>query len=270
MGFRDSTFLRFESFFCFSLRIFSRFHPDTPILAFFDLLAFFVFRFSLLSWGILPLFPKDSRGSAKRKTPCFFGGENPCSFPKKKARVGGSGLARDSGNRAVRELGVGIPLTPDRGQNPHFLEKRVSGSKNPHFPSPLWRLEKGVFGKNPHFLWVFPCRKKGFFDRKLPFQERGKMGVFGARNPLFQEMGIRAPVWNQGNPNTKTRTSLHGYFPVAKMKGLQHLGWSARRCGQLDVSKPLEILKSCAKWDRSRFWEGDATKHFQSETPVSS
>ena len=30
---------------------------------------------------------------------------------------------------------VGIPPTPDRGPNPHFLKKRVSGSKNPPFPS---------------------------------------------------------------------------------------------------------------------------------------
>ena len=36
--------------------------------------------------------------------------------------------------------------------------------------------------------------------RKLPFPERGEMGVFGPRNPLFQEIGIRAPVWGQGNP----------------------------------------------------------------------
>ena len=27
------------------------------------------------------------------------------------------------------------------------------------------------------------------------------MGVFGPRNPLFQEMGIRAPVWGRGKPN---------------------------------------------------------------------
>ena len=43
--------------------------------------------------------------------------------------------------------------------------------------------------------------KRGFFDRKLPFPERGAMGVFGPRNPLFQEMAIRAPVWGRENPN---------------------------------------------------------------------
>ena len=29
------------------------------------------------------------------------------------------------------------------------------------------------------------------------------MGVFGPRNPLFQEMGIRGPVWGRGNPNSR-------------------------------------------------------------------
>ena len=57
----------------------------------------------------------------------------------------------------------GIPLTPDRRPNPHFPEKRVSGSKNPHFPSPSQRLEKGVFGPKIPIFYVFPCRKKGFF-----------------------------------------------------------------------------------------------------------
>ena len=43
---------------------------------------------------------------------------------------------------------VGIPLTPDRAPNPHFLEKRVSGSKNPISP----RSGKGSFpSKNPLF-----------------------------------------------------------------------------------------------------------------------
>ena len=107
---------------------------------------------------------------------------------------------------------------------PHFLERL--GVQNPHFPSPSQRLEKGVFGPKIPIFDVFPCRKRGFFDRKLPCPERGEMGVF-ARNPLFQEMGIRAPVWGRGNPETqsisinfmmlmqgqmeRTRTSWSGY-----------------------------------------------------------
>ena len=55
---------------------------------------------------------------------------------------------------------VGILPTPDRGLNPHLLEKRVSGSK----PSPLQRLEKGAFGPK---IPIFPCvplqKERGFF-----------------------------------------------------------------------------------------------------------
>ena len=65
---------------------------------------------------------------------------------------------------------------PRQTPNPHFLEKRVSGSKNPHFPPPSHRLEKGVFGqKNPHFRCVPLQRKKGFFLTEAPlFQDEGK------------------------------------------------------------------------------------------------
>ena len=49
-----------------------------------------------------------------------------------------------------------------------------------------------------------------WFVGKLPFPERGEMGVFGPRDPLLQEMGIQAPVWGQGNPkpivNYQTRS----------------------------------------------------------------
>ena len=62
--------------------------PDPPILASFDFLAFFVFRFSLLFCAFFP-FSRDFRGSAKRKTLAFLG-KNPCFFQK--ARIGGSGL----------------------------------------------------------------------------------------------------------------------------------------------------------------------------------
>ena len=54
--------------------------------------------------------------------------------------------------------------------------------------------------------------KWGFFDRKLPLPERGEMGVFGPRNPLFQEMGIRAPVWGQGNRSVFTYSLKFLFF----------------------------------------------------------
>ena len=56
---------------------------------------------------------------------------------------------------------VGIPPTPDSGPNPHFLEKWVSGSKNPHF-LPL-ALTKAVFGPKLPIFYVFPLEKKGAF-----------------------------------------------------------------------------------------------------------
>ena len=63
-------------------------NSDPPILAFCDFLALFVFRFFWLFWGVFPLFSKDFRGSAKRKTLALFRGF-PCFFSSKKARVGG-------------------------------------------------------------------------------------------------------------------------------------------------------------------------------------
>ena len=56
--------------------------PDPPILAFFDFLAFFVFRFSLLFCAFFLLFSKDFRVSAKRKTLAFFWGKT-LAFSKK-------------------------------------------------------------------------------------------------------------------------------------------------------------------------------------------
>ena len=64
--------------------------PDPPILAFFDFLAFFVFRFPLLFLGVFLGFSKDFRGSAKRKTLVFFGVSLAFS---KRARVGGAGIS---------------------------------------------------------------------------------------------------------------------------------------------------------------------------------
>ena len=84
---------------------------------------------------------------------------------------------------------VGIPPTPDRAPNPHFLEKRAPGSKNPHFPSPSHDLEKGVFCQKSPVSLCSLVEKRGFFDRKLPFPDRGEMGVFGP-GTLPEKRGI--------------------------------------------------------------------------------
>ena len=49
--------------------------------------------------------------------------------------------------------GLGIPPTPDRAPNPHFLEKRAPGSKPPPPISP-----------RPHTTW-----KREFSVKKNPF-----------------------------------------------------------------------------------------------------
>ena len=56
---------------------------------------------------------------------------------------------------------IGISLTPDTGPNPHFLEKRVSGSKNSHFPS-FWKREFSV-KKSPFFFLQGNTSKMGIF-----------------------------------------------------------------------------------------------------------
>ena len=52
----------------------------------------------------------------------------------------------------------------------------------------------------------------GIFGPKTPFSNlckgEGKRGFLDPRNPLFQEMGIRAPVWDRGNPNTGSENRL--------------------------------------------------------------
>ena len=57
--------------------------PDPPILAFFDFLAFFLFRFSLLFCAFFLSFPRIL-GVPRREKPLFFGGKTPCFFQKSK------------------------------------------------------------------------------------------------------------------------------------------------------------------------------------------
>ena len=89
----------------------------------------------------------------------------------------------------------------DPRQDPEspFPGKEGFGVQKPQFPLKGW--EKGVFGPKIQFSVCSLVEKRGFFDRKLPFPKRGEMGVFGPRNPLFHEMGIRAPLWGRGIPS---------------------------------------------------------------------
>ena len=72
--------------------------PDPPNLAFFDFLAFFVFRFPLLSCAFFLSFPRIL-GVPQREKPLLFSGFPLLFF--KKARVGGSG-GGFSANRFAR------------------------------------------------------------------------------------------------------------------------------------------------------------------------
>ena len=58
------------------------------------------------------------------------------------------------------------------------------------------------------------------------------MGVFGPRNPLFQEMGIRGPVWGRGNRNA-TRVAADSLDFIAFC-----------RCSSSVAPHPLKILVS--------------------------
>ena len=70
---------------------------------------------------------------------------------------------------------VANPVAPYRGQKPRNREKRVSESKNPHFPP---TPEKGVRVKKSPFPCRAPQGKWGFFDSRRSFLGWGEMGVF--------------------------------------------------------------------------------------------
>ena len=71
-------------------------NPNLLFLAFLDFLAFFLSKVFLAFWGVFPFFPKDFRGSATIKNPCFFGGF-PCRFPKKARKRRSGKVAWETG-----------------------------------------------------------------------------------------------------------------------------------------------------------------------------
>ena len=102
-----------------------------------------------------------------------------------------------------------------KNANPHFPEKRVSGSKKPPFPSPSrWKREFSV-KKSPFFYKgrqgesVFPCREQGYLDTKLPFPARVRArgnGTFWAPKPSFPGNGDSGPVWGRECPKNSLET----------------------------------------------------------------
>ena len=107
--------------------------------------------------------------------------------------------------------------SPDPRQGPESPFPGVSGSKNPNFPS-FWKREFSV--KKSPFFYKGTHRKWGVLDRKLPFpafvRARGNGGFLDP-----ETLGIRAPVWGRGDPNTcsctacaKIRAKISSAFPV--------------------------------------------------------
>ena len=87
---------------------------------------------------------------------------------------------------------LAIPPTPG---------KEGSGSKNPHFSSPSHDLEKGVFCQTIPIFPVFPCRKKGIFDRKLPFPGQGKRRFLDPETLFSRKWGFGTLSGIGGNLN---------------------------------------------------------------------
>ena len=98
----------------FEVASFSRRTLTLQSLLFFDFLAFFVFRFSLLFLCDFPSFSKDFRGSAKRETLAFWG-EKPLLFPKKQGLEG-------QGNR--RKIAM------SQSQKSHWAKKKIAAIRN--------------------------------------------------------------------------------------------------------------------------------------------
>ena len=78
-------------------------------------------------------------------------------------------------------------VRPVQGSKTPKSGKRVSESRNPHFPPPQKRV---VSSQKIPIFHVVPCREMGmFFSRNALFCGGGNW-VFGLRNPLFQILGF--------------------------------------------------------------------------------
>ena len=82
-------------------------------------------------------------------------------------------------------------------KNPKNQEKRVSGLKNPHFPSPQKRAFR--VKKIPIFS-VVPCREMGIFSFRLetPFSGVRGNGGFSTPKPSFPDFGVFDPCTGSG------------------------------------------------------------------------
>ena len=83
------------------------------------------------------------------------------------------------------------PQTPEVDENGGCHPGRMTVCQKHHFD--ITPNKEGKCPESP-FSMCSPAEKGDFFERKLPFTERGERGVLGPRDPLFQEMGVQATV----------------------------------------------------------------------------
>ena len=103
---------------------------------------------------------------------------------------------------------MGFFLTPDSRPNPRYLQKRVSGSQNPHFPS-SWKWEFSV-KRSPRFLQG-NTYKMGILGPKASFSSVCKGdGKWGFWNPetLFSRKCGFGPLTSQSKTAMEPRLSI--------------------------------------------------------------
>ena len=132
--------------------------PDPPILAFFDFLAFFFFRFPLLFLPFFLPFPRIL-GVPQREKPLLFWGKKPLLFPKKSKvwRVRGKILICPSIHGAFfLRIGGGPRAPEDTGQASDAC------LRNPSF-EPLARAPLAQADKCVRYRFTWPQLGPFFF-----------------------------------------------------------------------------------------------------------
>ena len=118
--------------------------PDTPILAFFDFLAFLFSDFLAFSC-VFPSFSKDFRGFREEKNPCLFG-EKPLAFSKKN-KVWRVRASRNQDSRPVRP--DASKKSTGKITNRPYLAHMLEEGKRPPPPrqASAGEIQKGTGGR---------------------------------------------------------------------------------------------------------------------------
>ena len=213
-----------------------------PILAFFDFLAFFVFRFSLLFLAFFLPFPRIL-GVPRREKPCVFG-EKPCFFPKKQG-LEGQGF-RDS-EKTFRKVPV------------RNFEAAWEGLK-------MFRTRSGSFFGSfcaffkPFFLSIYwqklswgGCKPGGFplFSGKVQIVSRTLSGLFlvGALDRPRKRKGT-----NRENP--RTIPEHIGKIPEKSGKSQKGQKWTKKE-GQVQIGKSPPYSGSLIFFFQGQFRSAD-------------